>query len=237
MQFAESKMLFEQAAIIAGMACLSYLIGAIPTGYLLGRMKGVDIRTLGSGNIGATNVWRCLGKGWGILTFALDFLKGYLPAFLFPIIIQHCAAGMPLVHLSLDRLVQSLLFGCLAVSGHNWPVFLRFRGGKGIATGTGALLGFAPVAMLIGIISWLLVFLVTRYVSLASMAAALIIAVSSWWLYAENMLVPAALSVMTIIVVWRHNANIKRLVNGTENRFEFKRKNPVVSSQKSEVKK
>lgn len=217
--------IFIQAALTGAMACCSYLIGAIPTGFLVARIKGVDIRKVGSGNIGATNVFRCVGKSWGILTFLFDFLKGCLPAAFFPLLVQYWSKDFfPDAYSSPDRLGQALLFGGLAVIGHNWPVFLHFKGGKGIATGAGALLGFAPLAMLIGIISWLIFFVAARYVSLASILAALVIAVSAWWVYGENILVPAALSVMAAIVIWRHQGNIKRLLAGTEYRFEFGRK-------------
>lgn len=204
--------MLEQAALIGAVACCSYLLGSIPTGFLLARMKGIDIRAVGSGNIGATNVYRCVGKKWGILTFILDFLKGGLPAVIFPVLCQRWSAEISGAHLA-------LLGGCLAVIGHNWPVYLRFRGGKGMATGAGALLGFAPLAMLIGVIAWLIFFLATRYVSLSSMLAAVLIAACSWRLYPGQILIPAALSVMGVIVVWRHQNNIKRLLAGTEHRF------------------
>lgn len=210
----DSGNLLEQAALTGGIIFLSYLIGAIPTGFLLARRKGIDIRKVGSGNIGATNVYRCVGKSWGILTFILDFLKGYLPAALFPLMVRHQAS-------ELSGVTLSLICGCLAVVGHNWPVYLRFRGGKGMATSAGALFGFAPLIMLIGLISWLVCFAASRYVSLASIFAALVIAVSSWRVYSENMLVPAALSVMSVIVIWRHQSNIKRLLAGTEHRFKL----------------
>ncbi|MDO9541968.1 MAG: glycerol-3-phosphate 1-O-acyltransferase PlsY [Kiritimatiellia bacterium] len=215
---------FEKTVLIIGTTSLAYLIGAIPSGYLLARLKGVDIRKVGSGNIGATNVYRCVGKSWGILTFVLDFLKGYLPTTVFPMFIVHWSNEF-------SGLSLSLLCGGLAVIGHNWPVYLRFRGGKGMATGAGALSGFAPLAILIGLVSWLIVFATTRYVSLASIFTALIIAVSSWWVYGENIAVPAALSVMGAIVIWRHQSNIKRLLNGTEHRFKFGTKNSGVRSQ------
>lgn len=196
------------------MACFSYLIGAIPTGYLVARTRGIDIRKVGSGNIGATNVYRCVGKSWGILTFILDFLKGYLPAVLLPLLAQlwtNESYGAS----------WSMLFGCLAVAGHNWPVYLRFRGGKGMATGAGALLGFAPLVMLIGLVSWVILFLATRYVSLSSMLAAVVIAASAWPLYAGHRLIPATLTIMCAVIIWRHKGNIKRLLAGTEHRFTF----------------
>jgi glycerol-3-phosphate acyltransferase PlsY len=209
--------MFAKATCIIGAGFIAYLVGAIPTGYLLARLKGVDIRKVGSGNIGATNVYRSVGKGWGILTFILDFLKGYLPAALFPVLGQNLS-------LEINSAYLSLLGGCMAVIGHNWPVYLRFRGGKGMATGAGALLGFAPLAMLIGAVCWLVFFLATRYVSLASILAAVSIMACSWWLYREQVLIPVALSAMGVIVIWRHKTNLQRLFAGTEYRFVFKKK-------------
>ena len=209
--------MLEQAVLIGGMAGLAYLLGAIPTGYLLARLKGIDIRKVGSGNIGATNVYRCIGKSWGIITFVLDFLKGYLPAVVLPLLIQRWTNEPSSASLS-------VLYGCLAVIGHNWPVYLHFRGGKGLATGTGALLGFAPLVMLIGLISWLIFFLATRYVSLSSMLAAIVIAVASWPIHGGHVLIPATLTVMSAVVIWRHKSNLRRLLAGTEYRFEFRKK-------------
>jgi glycerol-3-phosphate acyltransferase PlsY len=207
----------EQAVAIGVLAILSYLIGAIPTGYLLARLKGVDIRKVGSGNIGATNVYRCVGKSWGIITFVLDFLKGYLPAAVFPLLIQRWTNEHP-------GALLSMLCGCMAVIGHNWPVYLRFRGGKGMATGAGALLGFAPLVMLVGLVSWIVFFLATRYVSLSSMLAAIVVAVSAWPLYTGHKLIPATLTILCAVIIWRHKGNLQRLRAGTEYRFEFRKK-------------
>ena len=201
-------------------AAASYLLGALPFGFLIARMRGVDIRTVGSGNIGATNVFRTLGKTWGILTFLCDCLKGFLPAFVFPHLARRagieCGAALP------------VLYGCLAVIGHNWPVFLRFRGGKGMATSAGALLGIAPAAMAVGLVAWIGVLAATRYVSIASMAAAAATAAASWALHSfsstPGILVPCALTGLAVLAVWRHKGNIGRLIKGTENRFAFRRK-------------
>lgn len=214
MQF--NTLTHEEAAVIAVAALLSYLIGAIPFGYLVARARGIDIRTVGSGNIGATNVFRCVGKSWGILTFIFDFLKGYLPAAA-PLLLRQGGNDIPAVYLQ-------LLFGCLAVAGHNWPVYLGFRGGKGMATGAGALLGFAPIIMLIGIGAWIVCFAATRYVSVASMLAAVVIVAAAWLIERDHVMVPVALTVMGAIIIWRHHGNIKRLMAGTEHRFEFRKK-------------
>lgn len=204
-----------QAAVIGLAAVLSYLAGAIPFGYLVARARGIDIRKAGSGNIGATNVYRCVGKSWGILTFILDFLKGYLPAAA-PLLFKQSGNDIPVVYLQ-------LLFGCLAVAGHNWPVYLGFRGGKGMATGAGALLGFAPLIMLIGIVSWVVVFLATRYVSVASMLAAVGSVIAAWLAGRDGNAVPIALTLMGAVIIWRHKSNLKRLLAGTEHRFSFKK--------------
>ena len=206
-----------RAILIGGAAAISYLAGAIPFGLIVARARGVDIRRVGSGNIGATNVFRCVGRTWGLLTFALDFLKGFLPAFILPAVARRWAPEAPVGFLP-------LLCGCMAVIGHTWPVYLKFRGGKGMATGAGALLGIAPAVMLIGIIAWIAVFLVTRYVSVASILAALAIVAASWLLADGHLAVPAALTAMGAIVIWRHRSNIARLRAGTEHRFEFSRK-------------
>ncbi|MDD5482926.1 MAG: glycerol-3-phosphate 1-O-acyltransferase PlsY [Kiritimatiellae bacterium] len=200
--------------LITGASVLAYLVGAFPTGLLLARVKGVDIRRVGSGNIGATNVYRCVGRGWGGLTFAIDLLKGYLPAAFLPVLCRKLGAEISGAHLA-------LLYGCLAVVGHNWPVYLRFRGGKGMATGAGALLGIAPLVLLAGALGWVMFFLATRYVSLASMLAAVLTAACSWCIYRGQILIPAALSLMGIIIIWRHKTNLRRLLAGTEYRFNF----------------
>ena len=123
-------------ALLLGVA--SYLLGAIPNAYLIGRLNGVDIRRVGSGNIGATNVFRAVGKGWGIVTFLADALKGFVPAFVFPLIIKELA------HAPAANPALALVFAGLAIVGHNWPVYLGFKGGKGVATSAGAILGIAP---------------------------------------------------------------------------------------------
>jgi glycerol-3-phosphate acyltransferase PlsY len=191
----------------------AYLVGAIPFGLLVARSRGIDIRRAGSGNIGATNVFRCVGRRWGILVFVCDFLKGMLPTLLLPITLG--AAGWS--HLG-------LLCGLAAVAGHNWPVYIGFKGGKGVATTTGVLLAVSPVAMGIALCVWILVFKMSRYVSLASMVAAIAAAGAAWWLHpASPPLVPAVLTMLAAFVLWRHRSNIVRLRNGTEHRFSSRK--------------
>ena len=189
---------------------LSYFFGAIPFGLLIAKSRGVDIRQKGSGNIGATNVFRVLGKGWGIFTFTLDALKGFLPAFVFP----------QLANVEPD---YGVLFGIAAILGHSFPVYLKFKGGKGVATSAGMLLGVAPAAVGIGFACWIVCMFVSRYVSLSSIVAALAVAASVWILGDKSVLVSSALTLLALLVVWLHRANIKRLLNGTENRFGKKK--------------
>lgn len=198
---------------------VSYLLGAVPFGYLIARARGVDIRRQGSGNVGATNVFRCVGRLWGTLTLAGDTAKGFAAAFIVPALLGPSGdsfAGEPL----------KILCAGLAVAGHNWPVFLGFRGGKGVATSAGALLGIAPLAAVIGLLTWLAVAGLTRYVSAASMVAAAAAAVASWALYRDSggLWTPLALSILAALVVWRHKANIRRLLAGTENRMRLGRR-------------
>src|SRR5881275_2189835 len=145
----------------------SYLLGSIPFGYLAGRIRGIDIRKAGSGNIGATNVVRVLGKPYGYPVFVFDFLKG-LGAVRISIAIATSVRPE-----STSPEVVGIVAALSAVIGHCFPLWLKFRGGKGVATSAGALFGLMPFAMLIGVIIWILIFWLTRYVSLASVVAAL----------------------------------------------------------------
>lgn len=207
--------------VTAGLAAGAYLLGSVPFGLLIGYARGVDVRKVGSGNIGATNVFRTVGKPWGALAFLLDAVKGFVPAALFPrVLAAVTGADVGAGH--------ALLFGCLAIVGHNWPVFLRFKGGKGIATSAGALLGFAPLELGVGALTWLALFLLTRYVSVASIAAALAIPVAGWIHGGmDKPLLPGVLSGLGLVAVLRHRSNIRRLLNGTESRFKgAKRETP-----------
>jgi len=204
--------------IISTFGLLAYLLGAIPNGFLIAKAKGIDIRKVGSGNIGATNVYRSVSKTLGLLTFALDALKGAIPVLWFPWQATHCAQA-PLPSW------LPLLFGGLAIAGHTWPVYLKFKGGKGVATSAGALMGIAPAATGIGVICWFIALITVRYMSVASIIAALAVPAAGWWLYrAEGLALPIALTALGALIIWRHQGNIQRLIKGTENRFEFKKK-------------
>ncbi|OUX37110.1 MAG: acyl-phosphate glycerol 3-phosphate acyltransferase [Kiritimatiellaceae bacterium TMED266] len=184
----------------------AYFLGAIPFGLLIARSQGVDIRSQGSGNIGATNVFRVMGKGWGLLTFLLDALKGFVPAFLFPI--WGGGAGD-----------WGLYCGLMAIVGHSFPVYLKFKGGKGVATSSGMLLGIAPLAVGIGLLSWMLLMVVFKYVSLASIVAVLVVAVAVWIEGSGSPVMKGLITLLSLLIVWLHRTNIGRLFAGTENRF------------------
>lgn len=190
---------------VTALTVLSYLIGSIPFGLLISKTRGKDIRTLGSGNIGATNVLRCLGKPLGITCFALDVLKGFLPAFCFP------AVGN-------TNPSFGLLFGAAAILGHNFPVFLKFKGGKGVATSAGVLIGVAPLAVIIGVVTWGIVFCTSGYVSLGSIIAALAVMLTGWT-GGYTPITAIVLTLLGALTIYRHRANIQRLIAGTENRF------------------
>jgi len=206
---------------IALLTIVSYLLGAVPFGLLVAKMHGVDIRSKGSGNIGATNVFRVVGKGWGIFTFVLDALKGFIPAFVFPMIASRLLAqASDAGNLGGE---WGVLFGLAAIIGHTFPVYLKFKGGKGVATSAGMLLGVAPLAVGIGFVCWVVCMVLSRYVSLSSIVAAIAVAIVVWVQGDKGLVVNIALALLAALVVWLHRANIKRLINGTENRFGKKK--------------
>jgi glycerol-3-phosphate acyltransferase PlsY len=196
----------------------AYLLGAVPFGFLIARARGVDIRTVGSRNTGATNVFRCVGKPWGIATFVLDLSKGVAGCRLVPWLLAQAfgapaAPGIAPLH---------VFCGCLAVTGHNWPVFLGFKGGKGVATSAGLLLGLAPVGCGIALLAWLLAMAATRYVSLASIVAAIALGIAAWPLYrSAGIWFPITLDGLAALAIGRHHANIRRLLAGTEPHVRF----------------
>ncbi|WP_294508943.1 glycerol-3-phosphate 1-O-acyltransferase PlsY [uncultured Victivallis sp.] len=193
----------------------SYLIGAIPFGYLIGRLHGIDIRKVGSGNIGATNVTRTVGKVQGKICFFLDFFKGALPVALVNSVFTQDTANL------------ALAAGLAVILGHIFPIYLKFRGGKGVATAAGVALALAPYPLLCALLVWLVTFLTTRYVSLASIVAAAALPVAAALFFGLGLPTPFPLGASTLIfftliallAILRHVSNIKRLLNGTESRF------------------
>ena len=197
---------------------LSYLIGALPTGYILTRaLKGVDIRKYGSGNVGATNVYRVVGPAAGIIVLILDILKGAVPVVVLGDLLLAWSGGM-------DADIMRLGLGVAAVCGHNWPVFLRFKGGKGVATSAGVLLGLSlrlpQLGLLLGLCIgvWLLGLLVTGFVSLASILAALALPIFAL-IFGQPFKLLIVTVLLCLFVVYRHKSNISRLLKGEEKRI------------------
>ncbi|OIO39576.1 MAG: acyl-phosphate glycerol 3-phosphate acyltransferase [Candidatus Omnitrophica bacterium CG1_02_49_10] len=192
---------------------MAYLLGSLPTGFILVKLiKGEDIRSAGSGNIGATNVVRVLGKGYGAIVLAIDILKGYIALAALAALFYN--AGF----IALDRSVYFVLMGVAAILGHTFTVFLNFKGGKGVATTAGALLAMAPGAIVIGLIVWLITFRISRYVSLSSIAAAVAVPLSMLLLK-----VPLAYVIFAFhiggFIIYKHKQNITRLLKREEHRF------------------
>jgi glycerol-3-phosphate acyltransferase PlsY len=198
----------------------SYTLGSIPWGLIVARMRGIDIRQHGSGNIGATNVLRIVGKPWGISVFVLDALKGLAAVRLAMWMAQRSAGSHEYIEFF------AILAAAACVVGHSFPIWLGFKGGKGVATSAGALLGVVPIAAVTIFIIWLVVFRTTRYVSLASILAALAlpvtVAVLVWLQLTKGFVLLYFTTAMTALVVWRHRSNIARILSGTEPRFTRK---------------
>jgi glycerol-3-phosphate acyltransferase PlsY len=217
--------------LVATIVIAAYLLGSIPFGLLVSKSQGLDIREHGSRNIGATNVWRVMGKKWGLLTFGCDVGKG-----LFAVLIGKWIAARWAIHVPLPRGAEGVEYlagdfagiaaamGCIL--GHNFPVWLGFKGGKGVATSLGVIFGMMPLAALIVFAIWGVVFKLSRYVSLASLLAAVSLPVVvvallfSGWLHGWGNFYFAVAA--ALLVIRRHRTNIARLVAGTENRFGTK---------------
>jgi acyl phosphate:glycerol-3-phosphate acyltransferase len=212
-------------------AVAAYLLGSIPTGYLVARAKGIDIRTVGSGNIGATNAMRALGKPAGIIVLLMDALKGYtacalLPPLIFNWLAPHFSGSFR--YFQDEPLEFQIRFyvvaGILAVLGHNYTCWLGFKGGKGIATSAGVYLALAPWALLIAVVVFLLALLATRYVSVGSISAAIALPAAVWILPPHNLLLGVVTTVLGVLAIYKHKGNLQRLVAGTESRLQFKKK-------------
>ncbi len=193
-----------------------YLFASIPWGFILGKMQGIDIREHGSKNVGATNVNRVLGKKWALLCFFLDFLKGLIP-------VLAIRQVMP------DAEYATVLAAFAAFAGHVWTIYLKFKGGKGIATSAGIITAISWPSYVIPMTLWIIVFYASRYVSLASILAAIFVPVVAYFIgvTGSEMIL---LCVIAVLAVVKHSSNIKRLLNGTESRFEKKKKEKEVSS-------
>ena len=197
---------------------VGYLLGSLPFGYLIARAKGVNIFEVGSKSSGATNVVRVLGKGPGYLVFFLDVLKGVAAvAIPWENIIKSFFTDDQAILLHVAGLVGAII-------GHSFSCFIKFRGGKGVATATGGFLVLLPIATLIAGAVWIMAFYASRYVSLASIIAAIALPAAAFFLHEPPFLQYFAL-LIAVLVILRHRANIVRLLNGTENKFVKKKEN------------
>lgn len=197
-------------------ALVAYLMGSIPSGFLAGKARGIDLRKEGSGNIGATNALRVLGKKLGYLVFAADFLKAYLAV--------KVGMGIAWALLYGQAVEAGVVAAFFAVVGHMFPVWLGFRGGKGIASSAGVMLALFPWPVFaFGLVVWLVLFFTTRYVSVASIGAAVSLPTSAFTLALFGLchwLLVVVAAIMCLLAVWRHQPNIQRLIRGTEKKFD-----------------
>ncbi|PIQ89898.1 MAG: acyl-phosphate glycerol 3-phosphate acyltransferase [Candidatus Omnitrophica bacterium CG11_big_fil_rev_8_21_14_0_20_42_13] len=197
---------------------VSYFIGSIPFAYILGRIKSIDIRRLGSGNIGATNAFRVLGAGLGTLALALDILKGF---FTVVVVADYFMPSEGVISI----LALRIILGIAAVCGHNWTIFLKFKGGKGVATSLGVLIGLAlgvyslRLCLLFTVLSWLIVFFFSGFVSLASVAAAILFPLLLIFLSGPVELIFLSI-VLSVFILYRHKSNIRRLLDKKEHKFQ-----------------
>ncbi len=200
-------------------ALVGYLLGSIPTGYLVAAARGIDIRTVGSGNIGATNVFRSLGVPAGIFVLLADAFKGWFAvAAVTPLLwtLFHATAG------AMAREWLAIIAGLSAILGHNFTCWLNFKGGKGIATSAGVIAALVPLALLIILGIWIIIFGLTRYVSLASICAAASLPLAAW-LTGQSSTMILIMGAMGVLAIYKHKGNIQRLLKGTENRIGAKK--------------
>ena len=198
-------------------SAVAYLLGSIPSGLIAGRVAGVDIRQCGSGNIGATNVTRALGKKYGYPVFAADFSKGLVSVLFASFIARHY---LPQPHTEILPIIAAVF----VVLGNAFPVWLRFRGGKGVAVSAGMLFGLIPLAAICIVLLWALIFFTTRFVSLASILAAICLPLAVWLtncaLGVDRPLVLYMSIILSALVLVRHRTNITRLLKGEEESFK-----------------
>jgi glycerol-3-phosphate acyltransferase PlsY len=215
-------------------AVAAYLLGSIPTGFLVAKAKGIDIRKVGSGNIGATNSMRVLGKPAGIFVLLMDVLKGFGACFLGVLIYIYYFnqfSGLHSISESTPFPSQegadhsATIAGVCAVLGHNYTCWLKFKGGKGIATTAGVFLALAPWALLIALIVFILTILVTRYVSVGSICAAIALPAAVWIMAPQNIFLGIVTTALGVMAIYKHKSNLQRILAGTENRLGKKTAN------------
>jgi acyl phosphate:glycerol-3-phosphate acyltransferase len=198
-------------------AVVGYLLGSIPTGFLVAKARGIDIRTTGSGNIGATNAFRILGKGAGFFVLLVDALKGWVAVQVAAPLIAQLLPSEPVEYLRITA-------GITVILGHNFTCWLHFKGGKGIATSAGVLVALVPWALLIILAIWIILFVITRYVSLGSIGASFALPFATWFTTHHDLGLTVVVAVLSALAIFKHRGNIQRLCDGTENRFQFKKR-------------
>jgi glycerol-3-phosphate acyltransferase PlsY len=184
---------------------VSYILGSIPFGYIIAKIKGVDITKLGSGNIGATNVGRFLGKPYFFIVLFLDAIKGFIPTILFKL---------------LFGLEYGILAGLFSVIGHSYSIFMKFKGGKGVATGLGVSIALIPIETIIGFGVWFLVLMIFKIMALASIISAISVFIVVLFLE-KSSLIKIVCGIIAVLIVLRHKSNIERIIKGTEPKFYF----------------
>ena len=193
---------------IALVSIVGYLLGAISFAVIVARSQGVDILKYGSGNPGATNVTRALGSKYGNIVFACDALKGFI------------AAGWPLLWMGEAGLQLGIIGLIASIIGHSFSVFLKFKGGKGVATTMGGLVAIMPIVLLIGVAAWAAIYFTIRMVAIASILFAVSLPISAYWLYGSGDPRLTLGVVLGVLIVLRHRSNISRMLQGTENSFK-----------------
>ncbi|MCD4818246.1 MAG: glycerol-3-phosphate 1-O-acyltransferase PlsY [Candidatus Cloacimonetes bacterium] len=195
---------------------IAYILGSFPTSFIMGKVvKGIDIRDFGSGNVGATNALRILGTKYGVSALVIDMFKGFIAIFIGKLIIKE-PSNLILI-----------LIGLAAILGHIFTIFLKFKGGKGVATSAGVFLALTPIAFSIAFIVFILIVAISKYVSLGSILASLVLLIAEIVINLKNSFADIEVLIMTIVIAFfviiRHKANIIRLKNGNENKISFKK--------------
>lgn len=200
---------------------VSYIIGSIPTAYIFGYLlKGIDIRKFGSGNIGATNAWRVLGKPVGVSVLVLDILKGFIP-------VVFLGNFLALKITFTDKTILPILLGLSCICGHNWTLFLGFKGGKGIATTLGVLIGLSMkipelrLILILLVLTWVFIFALARIISVASVLTSILLPVYTI-IFKQSKVVVLLSILLCVFSILRHLPNIKRIIRGKESRLTFK---------------
>jgi glycerol-3-phosphate acyltransferase PlsY len=217
--------------VLIALAVFAFFLGSIPFGVIICRAKGVDIFAIGSGNIGATNVVRAVGPFLGFVVFFLDVAKGLLPGLLSKVVMHDQPFGI-------DSQTWAFILGSVAIIGHMFSPWIQFKGGKGIATGLGAMLSSIPLTGLLALVVMIPVTAVSRYVSLGSIIAALSTIPISHFVSKDSPQVMPILILFNIVVIVKHRSNIGRILNGTESKFRFKKndeelKNPEPNDEEN----